>query len=161
MEYHRNGVVWIHATCVACDLQWKERYRFDFAYETVTPKPPAEPRRPERTTMSDNSNREPLAPATGSASWSTNPPNGPGYFWSRSHGGTPVIAWYTDSGIRMSCDQTVIVLDSDEGRDWMATQEIEFWPEPVGSAYAMQDIAHEALTPNHKLTDATKGDSNG
>ena len=37
VEYHRNGGVWIHATCVACNREWKERYRFDFAYETVTP----------------------------------------------------------------------------------------------------------------------------
>ena len=66
-----------------------------------------------------------------SASWSKTPPTGPGYFWSRSHGGTPVIAWYTADGVRMSCDQTVIVLDSDEGRDWMATQAVEFWPEPI------------------------------
>lgn len=33
MEYHRNGAIWIHAVCVACDLTWKERYRLDFAYE--------------------------------------------------------------------------------------------------------------------------------
>jgi hypothetical protein len=86
--------------------------------------------------------------AQSGASWSTNPPNGPGYFWSRSHGGTPVIAWYTDSGIRMSCDQTVIVLDSDGGRDWMATQEIEFWPEPIVFAGK----------PNHQLS---HGDQKG
>ena len=67
----------------------------------------------------------------GSAAWSSTPPTGPGYFWSRSHGGTPVIAWHTADGVRMSCDQTVIVLDSDEGRDWMATQDVEFWPEPI------------------------------
>lgn len=42
VEYHRNGGVWIHATCVACNREWKERYRFDFAYETVTPNEKAE-----------------------------------------------------------------------------------------------------------------------
>ena len=63
--------------------------------------------------------------------WSTTPPTGRGYYWSRAHGGHPVIAFYTGTGMMMSCDQTVIVLDSDEGRDWMATQDVEFWPEPI------------------------------
>jgi hypothetical protein len=63
--------------------------------------------------------------------WSTTPPTGRGYYWSRAHGGHPVIAFYTGTGMRMSCDQTVIGLDSDEGRDWMATQAVEFWPEPI------------------------------
>ena len=85
--------------------------------------------------MSDRAQTPPteptLAPATGSVAWSSTPPTGPGYFWSRSHGGTPVIAWHTDGHLMMSCGQTVTDLDSDEGRDWMATQEIEFWPEPV------------------------------
>ena len=72
-----------------------------------------------------------LSAKPSSASWSTTPPTGRGYYWSRAHGGHPVIAFYTGTGMMMSCDQTVIVLDSDEGRDWMATQDVEFWPEPL------------------------------
>jgi hypothetical protein len=44
----------------------------------------------------------------------------------------------------MSCDQTVIVLDSDEGRDWMATQEIEFWPEPIVFTKQPQELSSPA-----------------
>jgi hypothetical protein len=39
----------------------------------------------------------------------------------------------------------------------VALERIRSFPvhsEPVGSAYAMQDIAHEALTPNDKLSHA-------
>lgn len=44
LEFHRNGAVWVQAKCVACGLQWKERYRLDFAYEIMTPNNQALPR---------------------------------------------------------------------------------------------------------------------